>query len=176
MADDPTPRPDADVIGLLNAAYVPILTLFEAAHVHEHIFEQCWGYLGLRDLFDGLVADARCWRREILNRIIRLGGDVDSRIEPVQTSDDVGKAYSLTLDALRGIFDALAAGHKGCEAANDYVSGHLCKSLMVAVDARVAELERLIRQAGDMSASDYIATLIVSYRDRSGRPADDANS
>lgn len=171
MAADPTPRPNSKVIDALNGAYRPVLTAFELMHRLEHRYEIRWGYLGLRDRFDGLVAVARCWRRALLDRMERLGGEVESAIDPIPPIPDaVGRAYQLALDTLRGILGRLADAAETCRAQGDPVSAQMCGHLLGEVDREIAALEVALRQSGDLSASDYLATLIAGDARRPTTP------
>lgn len=170
MASDTDPAPDAGIIDALNTVYVPLLTLFEQAHCHEHIFECRYAYMGLRDQFDELVEEVRNWRRHVLNRVIRLGGSVDSRLNPIETSDDVGKAYTLMLDALRGIASAIKTAFVACKA--DMVAQKVLGHIACEVDCRIHEYLAYQRQITDLGPNDYLATLIAPRAGRPRRPTD----
>lgn len=146
MAD----KADKTVIDALNEAYKPVLTAFEQFHRQEHRFEIKYRYMKLQKRFDCFVHAARCWRRAILNRIERLGGDVESVMGDVVVKDEIKDAYTATLELLTEIYDALAAAIKAAQAADDHPTHKILMHLQFEVDHKRCKVEAWLRQVTDL--------------------------
>lgn len=157
MADATTAEPD--IIAALNAVYAPVLAAFEAWHRQEHRAKIKFRYKVLAKRYDKLVDDARDWRRSVLDRIERLGGDADSTIEGVAAFDDVGKAYADTIERLRAIYDACQAGCDAADAAGDNVTFDVFDAIQHDADKLVAKFEAFGRQIDDLGPA-YLLTLV----------------
>jgi hypothetical protein len=143
----------------LNAVYGPVLTLFEQAHRQEHVFQVKYRYKKLRERFDSLVGEARCWRRRLLNRIIRLGGDVTATMGDVSVTDDVKGAYEATQKLLDLIYNQLSMATAVAQSANDHPTHKVLMHLQHEVDHRRAKVEAWLRQVKDMG-ENYLVTLV----------------
>jgi bacterioferritin (cytochrome b1) len=152
MADDA-------VIEALNAAYKPILTAFEQFHRQEHRFQIKYRYKKLQTRYDKLVHAARCWRRAVLNRIERLGGEADSELGTVAVEDAVKEAYTATLFCLDEIFDRLADATEAAQKADDHVTHKILMQLQFEVDHKRAKVEAWLRQVKDLRDS-YLVTVV----------------
>lgn len=160
MAD----KSSSAVIDALNAVYRPTLKAFEQFHRQEHRFEVKYRYAKLETRFDKLVHCARCWRRTLLNRIERLGGDADSTIDGVAVSDDILSAYRNTqaaLEAIEGAIQAAIGAAKAGddEAAHDHVTHKMLMHLQAEVDHKLAKVEAWLRQIEDLG-TNYTITVI----------------
>jgi hypothetical protein len=145
----------ASVIAALNTVYQPTLCAFEQFHRQEHRFEVKYRYKKLQKRFDKLVHCARCWRRALLNRIERLGGDADSTISGVDVADDIMSAYCNTQTALDAIYDAIqraigVAKSADDESANDHVTHTILMHLQYEVDHKRSKVEAWLRQVEDL--------------------------
>jgi|SRR5271166_2590206 len=149
----------AGVVDALNEVYVPILTFFELAHRYEHRFADKYRYNKLAKRYDMLVHAARCWRRHVLDRIERLGGDADSMLEKIVIVDDVKGAYEGTHEALRAIFDAINKAVDAAKVADDHPTHKLLLRLQTKVDHKMFKLEAWLRQVADLKAS-YLVTVV----------------
>ena len=138
------------VVDALNKVYVPLLTAFEQFHRQEHRFLIKYRYKVLQKRYDCLVHHARCWRRHVLNRIERLGGDVDSKINVVVVKDDIKGAYTATLDLLTEIYDAIGAAVKVAQEAEDHVTHKILMHIQSEVDCKRSKLEAWLRQVADL--------------------------
>jgi bacterioferritin (cytochrome b1) len=161
MDKDPADTPNPKVIDALNAVYRPALTFFEQAHRQEHRFLIKYRYKKIAARFDKLVHCARCWRRHLLNRIERLGGEVDSTMGPVVVSDDIRAAYTDTLTGLRAIYAAAGDAIKVVrdDAVSDHVTHKLLMKLQAEVDRKIAKIEAHVRQTMDLG-ENYIITAV----------------
>lgn len=148
-----------DVIDALNAAYGPILTAFEEFHRQEHRFQVKYQYKKLQCRYDKFVHCARCWRRAILNRIERLGGDVESKLGDVVVKDEVKDAYEQTLDRLTEIYDALGAAVPIAQEQNDHPTHKILMHLQAEVDHKRCKIEAWLRQVDDLK-STYLVTVV----------------
>jgi hypothetical protein len=160
MAD----RSNADVISALNAVYQPTLCAFEQFHRQEHRFEVKYRYKKLQERFDKLVHCARGWRRCLLNRIERLGGDADSTINGVAVADDIETAYANTHLALVAIYvaiqNAIGVAKAGDdETAHDHVTHKLLMQLQAQVDHKISKVEAWQRQVEDLG-QNYALNII----------------
>ena len=147
------------MIDALNAAYKPVLTAFEQFHRQEHRFEVKYRYMKLQKRFDCLVHAARCWRRKILNRIERLGGEADSVLGTVTVKDEVRDGYQATLDLLTEIYDAVGAAIKAAQAADDHPTHKILLHVQSAVDHKRAKIEAWLRQVRDLRET-YLVTVV----------------
>jgi bacterioferritin (cytochrome b1) len=147
------------VVEALNAVYRAALLAFEQFHRQEHRFEVRYRYKKLADRFDKLVHCARSWRRAVLNRIERLGGEADSTLGPVKVNDGVREAYEDALDALDAIRSAVIQGIAVASSANDYPTHKVLLFLSKEVDHKHAKIEAHLRQLKDMG-DVYLATAV----------------
>ncbi len=159
MADEFTKAPDPNVVDALNGVYRPILTFFEQAHRQEHRFKIRFRYGKLEKRFDKFVHCAREWRRCLLNRIERLGGEADSTMGPVIVADDIMPAYDATHDGLRSIHDAVNQAIAVVQSANDHPSHKLLMHLQHDVDRNMSKIEAWQRQTKDLG-ENYAITVI----------------
>jgi bacterioferritin (cytochrome b1) len=147
------------VIATLNAAYRPVLTAFEQFHRQEHRFQIKYRYKKLQKRYDKMVVEARCWRRRILNRVERLGGQIDSTMGPVVVKDEVKDAYQATEDILREIFDALDRAVAAAQAADDHVTHKVLMHLETEVDHEIVKVQAWLRQVKDLR-DNYLVTVV----------------
>ncbi len=146
------------VIVALNSVYQPTLCAFEQFHRQEHRFEVKYRYKKLQKRFDKLVHCARSWRRALLNRIERLGGEADSTIKGVEVADDILTAYRNTQTALDAIFDAIqaaiaTANGSDDEGNNDHVTHKILLHVAYEVDHKRSKVEAWLRQVEDLGAN-----------------------
>ena len=153
------PSGDKDVVDALSKAYVPILTAFEEFHRQEHRFSVKYRYKKLEERYDKLADHARCWRRAVLNRIERLGGDADSTLDKVVVKDEVKDAYDQTLERLTEIYDALDAVVAAAVKADDHPTHKIAMMVQSEVDCKRAKLEAWLRQVEDLKAT-YLVTVV----------------
>jgi hypothetical protein len=157
--DELTPTERPDVVAALNLVYPKLLQAFEQFHRQEHRFQIKYRYGKLQKRFDRLVHCARGWRRCVLNRIERLGGDADSTIGPVEVADEVGPAYRNTHDLLSSIYDAIGAAIAVVQSQNDHPTHKVLMTLQQEVDHKRAKLEAWLRQVADLG-DQYILTVV----------------
>lgn len=159
MADQQEPTGNPEVIAALNQAYKPALTAFEQLHRQEHRMLKRHGYKREAKRFDKLVDHAHMVRHKILNRVERLGGNVDSEMGPVKVSDDIETAYNDTVAILKEIYGALGRATAVATSANDHVTHKLLLMLQYKVDKKIHIMETKQRQLADLG-SNYILKAI----------------
>jgi len=147
------------VIDALNAIYTLVLTAFEEWHRQEHRFEVRYRYHVLQHRYDMLVHAARCWRRELLNRLEAVGADANSSIGKVVVSDDVKKAYERTHDCLQEIADAMDKAIATVRVEEDHVTHKLLLHLRGEVEHKIVKLNAWLAQVADMK-TNYLVTLV----------------
>jgi bacterioferritin (cytochrome b1) len=148
-----------EVIDALNAVYRPALTAFEQFHRQEHRFAVKYRYKELAERFDKLVNCAREWRRAVLNRIERLGGQADSTLGPIRIEDGVKEAYQATLAALAAIESAVKQAVAVAGSANDHPTCVVLYQVAKHVDRKMAKIEAHLRQLKDMGDA-YLVTAV----------------
>jgi bacterioferritin (cytochrome b1) len=149
----------SEVIEALNNAYTPVLTLFEQAHRQEHVFEVRYRYTKLQERFDKIVHDARSWRRALLNRIVRLEGEVTATMSELSVSDDVKGAYDATLRLLDLIHSQIGQAVAVAQSANDHPTVKMLYCLQADVDHKRAKVEAWLRQVKDLRET-YLVTVV----------------
>jgi hypothetical protein len=147
------------VIAALNDAYRPILTALEQFHRQEHRFEVKYRYKKLESRYDKLVSATRCWRRNILDRLERLGANVDSVMGPVIVKDEVRPAYEATQTILQEIYDAVGRATKAAQGADDHCTHKMLLHVHTEVDHKLAKVEAWLRQVKDMR-DNYLVTVV----------------
>ena len=159
MAEKTTEPTSPAVVAALNAIYTLVLTAFEEWHRQEHRFEVRYRYHVLQRRYDNLVAGARCWRRELLNRLEALGADADSSIGKVKVEDDVKAAYEQTKECLTEIADAIDKAVDAARVEKDHVTHKLLLGLRHQVECKLVKINAWLRQVDDMK-SNYLVTLV----------------
>jgi bacterioferritin (cytochrome b1) len=147
------------VVDALNEVYKPLLKAFEQFHRQEHRFQIKYQYKKLVVRFDCLVHHARGWRRAVLNRIERLGGDAESVIDGVVVKDEVKDAYKATLDLLTEIYDAINLAVAAAQAANDHPTHKILMRIQTEVDHKRCKIEAWLRQVSDLRDT-YLVTVV----------------
>jgi bacterioferritin (cytochrome b1) len=151
---------DPRVLAALDAAYAPILAAFEQFHRQEHRFKR-QQYRSLACRYDGLVHAARCWRREVLDRVEQLGGDLGSVIPAgaVAVQDGVSDAFRSTLDSLDAIFGALGAAIEAAQAAGDHPSMKVALRVQSHVDRKRTRVKGWAQQVIDIGPAFLLSAI-----------------
>jgi hypothetical protein len=113
----------------------------------------------MQERFDRLVFCARHWRRELLNRIVRLGGDVTATMGTIAVTEEVKRSLENTKDLLDQIFDVLDAAMSAAVSAQDHPTMKMLMMLLHEVDHKRSKVEAWLNQVKDMR-DNYLVTLV----------------
>lgn len=151
---------DPKVLETLNALNQAEISLHEAAHGWEKVFE-CLKYKKLKKWVDAeLVNASRQRRRYLEKRICRLGGELAISMEPTAVNPAASVADILTaaLSTAMTLWGSYQAAYRDVYAARDFTTADDLVDLQRSVESTIFDLEAFQRQVKDLELPLFIST------------------